>query len=112
MINAEAGRSSSIPSTGAIRPPGGYFADNTSKGGVTALTIGLAVEDDATVCPRELHYAWKDGYAMVRRDVRDVELTEEKWLAAMRLNLLGLEGSAWDVAGAAGVSRATKVAMD
>jgi NAD(P)-dependent dehydrogenase (short-subunit alcohol dehydrogenase family) len=101
MVDAGGGAIINLSSTGATKPPGGHIAYDTSKGGVIAFTVGLAVEQGRNGIRVNAIMPGRMITPMVQAIRMSAGTPEEVWRAAMRRNLLGTEGTAWDVAGAA-----------
>jgi NAD(P)-dependent dehydrogenase (short-subunit alcohol dehydrogenase family) len=101
LSRSGAGSIINISSTGAVRPPGGHIAYDTSKGGVVSLTISLAVEQGRNGIRANCIMPGRMITPMVEEVRRSTGISPEQWDAAMRLNLLGRLGSAWDIAAAA-----------
>jgi NAD(P)-dependent dehydrogenase (short-subunit alcohol dehydrogenase family) len=99
MIDAGGGAIINIASTGAVRPNGGHVAYDSAKGGVIAFTVGVAVEHgrDGIRCncimPGRMVTPMVSG--------PDPAAQEQFVLRNRRLNLLGAEGTAWDIGHAA-----------
>lgn len=91
----------SIASTGAIRPPGGHFAYDTQKGAVISLTIGLAIEEGRHGIRANCIMPGRMVTPMVTGRLEGSGRTEQQFRDSSARNILGREGTAWDIAWAA-----------
>jgi NAD(P)-dependent dehydrogenase (short-subunit alcohol dehydrogenase family) len=103
MTDAGGGSIVNVASTGAVRPPGGFIAYDTAKGGVIALTISLAVELGRHGIRVNCVQPGRIVTPMVANIVRDMGVDPDDPARQTNrfVNLLGLQGDAWDVASAA-----------
>jgi NAD(P)-dependent dehydrogenase (short-subunit alcohol dehydrogenase family) len=102
MREAGGGSIINITSTGAVRPPGGHVAYDTAKGGVISLTISLAVELGRYGIRANCIQPGRIATPMVEnlRKARVAEGGDPRTGRGL-VNLLGSEGTAWDVGWAA-----------